>query len=203
LNATKPIPVTEPLINPHPVQIVVSDPTPPVFFTENKTEVEVESKTDELDRLITEIEFKDESETLVLAEYISSKYKTTVEFAKRVVDLATKYAHEDFPKRNDILAIIAVESSFRPKASYRGSYGLMQIERKSHTKSLRGRNIKDPAVNIELGSQILNEYYQTLGQSKKSAILAYNAGVGNFLKHRYHIDYYLKYSNKVSGISKN
>lgn len=202
LNATKPIPVTELQNNPSIVRIAVSNPPPQVSSTENKLEVSVEVKVDELDRLITELAVKSESENNILAEYISVKYKTSLEFAKRIVYLAAKYAYADFPKRNDILAIIAVESSFRPKASYRGSHGLMQIEKKSHVKSLRGRNIKDPAVNIELGSQILNEYYQALGNSKKNAILAYNAGIGNFLKHRYHLDYYNKYSDKVSSISK-
>jgi hypothetical protein len=137
-----------------------------------------------------------------LVTFIVMKWKVPKALAIEIVQLADKYAYEDFPKRNDILAIISVESGFNPKASYHGSHGLMQIEKKSHLEKLKYRNIFDPEVNIELGSKILNEYYNLLDKNVRSALLAYNAGIGNFKKRRYRSVYYMKYKNQLALIPK-
>lgn len=142
------------------------------------------------------------TDTQILVEHISTKWKVSPALATSIVNLAEKNARADFPKRNDILAIIAVESSFNPKASFRGSHGLMQIEKKSHLKKLAGRNIFDIAVNIELGSNILYEYFMLVGKNVKATLLSYNAGIGNYKKGRYKLEYYQKYKTQLALLPK-
>lgn len=142
------------------------------------------------------------ADTNNLVSYISNSWNVSLAFAKEIVDIADKNAFEDFPKRNDILAIIAVESGFRPKASLRGSYGLMQIEKKSHIRKLAGRSIFSPSVNIEIGAQILNEYFKLLGKNIKATLLSYNAGIGNYKRGRFKYEYYLKYKKQLALLPK-
>ena len=136
-----------------------------------------------------------------MIDSLSFKFKLPLTYAKEIVDLATINAYEDFPKKEDLLAVIAVESSYNAKAKYLGSYGLMQIEKKSHANQIGKRSLFDPSVNIELGASILREYYVLLNRNSKAAILAYNCGIGNYLKHRYKIDYYLKYLKQLKLIN--
>lgn len=142
------------------------------------------------------------TDTQILVEHISTKWRISPALATNIVNLAEKNARADFPKRNDILAIIAVESSFNPKASFRGSHGLMQIEKKSHLNKLAGRNIFDIAVNIELGSNILYEYFMLVGKNVKATLLSYNAGIGNYKKGRYKLEYYQKYKTQLALLPK-
>ena len=137
-----------------------------------------------------------------LSDYIATRFKLSPKDARQMVKLANEYAHETFPKRNDILAIIAVESSYNTKASFRGCYGLMQINKKIHSKLLRKRSLFDPAVNIEIGSIILNEYFELFKRNNKAAVLSYNAGIGNYAKRRYKLEYYTKYKAELNLISK-
>lgn len=59
---------------------------------------------------------------------ISAEYKISKQQAAEAVYLASKHAHETFPTKLDILAIMAIESRFNPKAiSISNAKGLMQI----------------------------------------------------------------------------
>ncbi len=140
-------------------------------------------------------------DTITLTNYISSKFKVSLDTAIKIVQLATKHAYETFPKRDDILAIISVESRFNINAFSQGCYGLMQVQKKSHTKPLAGRSLRNPDVNIELGSKILNEYSVLLKGNKKAAVLAFNSGIGNYNKRRYKLEYYTKYNAELKLIS--
>lgn len=148
--------------------------------------------------LVLETSVKEEK----LVDYISTKFKVSKKIALNVVNLANKHAHETFPKRDDILAIIAVESQYDIFALAQGCYGLMQIQRKSHKKSLKGRSLHNPDVNVELGSQILNQYFVLLKDNKKAAVLSFNAGIGNYKNKRFRLEYYEKYSAELRAISK-
>lgn len=166
--------------------VVKSEVVIPIQTSQPIAEVP-ESKNDftsEIDKTI-----KDE----FLVEYVARKNRLPIDIAKRIVASATLNAYPDFPSRDDILAIAEVESSFVPKASHNGSYGIMQIERKSHLDKLKGRNVFDIEVNMEVGSTVLHQCYTLTNNSSKGATLAYNSGIGNFLKHRYKIEYYKKY----------
>jgi hypothetical protein len=132
---------------------------------------------------------------------LSTSYKVPLSISDRIVKAADRNAYSDFPSRNDILAIIAVESSLNPSASNRGNEGLMQIRKKSHLSKLLGRNLYNIEVNIEIGSAVLREYFLQL-KSKKAAVLAYNVGIGNYIRKRIRMEYYLKYSKHLKIISK-
>lgn len=135
-----------------------------------------------------------------LVDFISMKFLVSPEFSRQVVDLATKYSHDDFPSRNDILAIIAVESAFNKKVCSKSSCGLMQLERRSFKKKLAGRSIFDPEINMQLGSEYLNYLYEFFNHDKKAAVLAYNCGEGSYLKRRYKLDYFKKYTAHLTTL---
>lgn len=182
-------------------------------YTEDPVErsLVIESKVEELkhsplvvpgievlnEDLVLETSVKEEK----LVDYISTKFKVSKKVALNVVNLANKHAHETFPKRDDILAIIAVESQYDIFALAQGCYGLMQIQRKSHKKVLKGRSLHNPDVNVELGSGILNQYFVLLNGSKKAAVLSFNAGIGNYKNKRFRLAYYEKYSAELKTIS--
>jgi hypothetical protein len=146
------------------------------------------------------------SETLSDAKLINAlaeRFKKPEALIRQVVsevDNATPSAQGLFPSRNSVLAVIAVESAYNPRASYKGSQGLMQINVKAHSKSLRGKSPFDIRTNIKLGVGILLGYFQLLGNNERNTLLAYNAGIGSFLKHRYKIEYYRRYLKELSYI---
>lgn len=61
-------------------------------------------------------------------------------------------------ERELVMGIISVESAFKAKAHSRGgSKGLMQVVSKYHKDLIRGRNLFDPGVSVEVGTTILHE----------------------------------------------
>jgi len=104
-------------------------------------------------------------------------------FVQRLVSIAEKYAYSDFPKKEDILAIIAVESRFKPDAKTQTSKGLMQINLDANRKRIQG-SLFNPDENIRVGVEILRGYYELLGSNRSAAIMAYNIGPGSYLKGR-------------------
>lgn len=138
----------------------------------------------------------------VLIEYLARRYKQNIEHITNVVELAGKYADAVFPTREMILAVIAIESSFNPKAKHLGSFGLMQINAAAHKKALTGKNVLDTETNISLGVQVLRQYFDLAGQVPRNAILAYNAGIGAFFQRRYNPKYLEKYEGVLAQISK-
>jgi hypothetical protein len=139
--------------------------------------------------------------TLDLASKMSEEFKVPVKLSERIIKIADRNAYSDFPSRNDILAIVVIESKLNPKAVSGGSKGLMQIHKSSHMNKLKGRSLFDIEANIEIGVQILREYFLELGGNKKAAILAYNAGLGNYLRKRFKTEYYKRYLASYRTIS--
>lgn len=90
-----------------------------------------------------------------------------------------------------ILAIISVESHFNPEASFKGSFGLMQVEAKSHLDNIRGRDIFDVYVNMEVGTTVYSRYYKEFGNNR-ATLLAYNAGPTNYRRGDFNEEYYTK-----------
>ena len=77
-----------------------------------------------------------------------------------------------------ILALIGIESGFNPNAKSRtGGYGLMQIIPRYHLSKIpdgRGANgLMDPAINIKVGTQILDEAIRRAG-GMVAGLQAYN-----------------------------
>jgi Transglycosylase SLT domain len=79
---------------------------------------------------------------------------------------------------NLVLAIMAVESDFNPKAtSLQGAVGLMQVM--PHWKKVLGlqSELTEPEVSIHSGIQILG-FYQQMYRDLDTALTAYNRGPG-------------------------
>lgn len=106
-----------------------------------------------------------------LAEYISTQFKRPIGQAQKIVSLAEKHAYPDFPKKKDVLAVIATESGFRPQVSNKSSNGLMQVNHASF----------ELEANIKAGIGHLRSNYLAFG-SRHAAYHAYNLGQGAYRK---------------------
>jgi soluble lytic murein transglycosylase-like protein len=101
-----------------------------------------------------------------------------VEVAKQVAALVHKNATLFNADPNLVLAIIAVESDFNPRAvSPVGAMGLMQVM--PHWKRVLAINgdLNDPDTNIRYGLQVLG-FYLEMYRDVEVALTAYNRGPG-------------------------
>lgn len=129
-----------------------------------------------------------------LVDQVAARFDIPVERSKEIVTLAKAYEDKTFPTRDDLLAVIAVESSFNPLAENAGAYGLMQIQYGHHRdKAPSKASLYDPWQNIGVGAAILKQYYQIL-RSREGAIIAYQAGIGSYLAGDFNMDYLDKFN---------
>jgi soluble lytic murein transglycosylase-like protein len=91
----------------------------------------------------------------------------------KILGIVLAKADQDFPKVQDLLAIIHVESLYNSKAKNGKAHGLMQVERGSF----------NPEKNVSQGVTLLQGLYERLG-SRNKAIVAYNIGEGNLSNKR-------------------
>ncbi len=83
-----------------------------------------------------------------------------------------------------VLAVISVESGFRPQAvSPKGAQGLMQIMPRT-AADLGVKDAFDPADNLDGGARHLLFLLQLYDGDLERALAAYNAGVGAVSRHR-------------------
>ena len=112
-------------------------------------------------------------------EYKINAFSTRYPMYASIVDsVYSKSIEYDF-KPELVLSIIQVESNFNPKAiSYRGAYGLMQINLAVWDDELNidKNRIFDVGYNIDLGLQVLKRYYDESNGNLKRAIHLYNNG---------------------------
>jgi hypothetical protein len=97
-----------------------------------------------------------------------------------------------------VLAVVAVESGFRPEAvSPKGARGLMQLM-PATAAALGVSNAFDPAANLDGGTRHLGALVARYGGDLKKALAAYNAGAaavdvhGGILPYRETRDYVAK-----------
>lgn len=146
--------------------------------------VSAEKRASEAEKTVSKAKIqaeKDRQDIQKLTDIVLDKYKISSVQAKRIVELTKKHEDNVFPKAEDLLAVIGIESSFNPAArshlKHDKAVGLTQVRPKIwgvKAKDLKGNIDKQ----IELASNILNKYYQKLG-SKDKAIHAYNVGLTN------------------------
>lgn len=118
-----------------------------------------------------------------LTKIVLQKYKVNPEQAKQIATLAQDNAKATFPKAADILAIVGIESSFRPEAvsglAKDPARGLMQVRPKA--TGLAPDALDSIEQQIQAGTNILSKYYDRL-KSVPDAVHAYNIGIGNFIR---------------------
>lgn len=109
-----------------------------------------------------------EAARAALTHYIANRYRVADEVVSRIVDTAYRAADANALDPLVVLAVVATESRYNPIAeSVVGAKGLMQIIAKFHPEKLAGHGGEDalfePAVNIQVGAQILHEYLRRYG----------------------------------------
>lgn len=132
-----------------------------------------------------------------LSRRITQRYtKTDPNLAEQIATAATKYQHHDFPKAEDIVAVVAIESIFNPKAKSNlkkdPAKGLMQVRHGVWKHKIQGEDMTKVSNQIKHGADILAHYYDVL-QDKNEAIMAYNVGLTAVLKGRKNKEYLSKY----------
>ena len=113
-------------------------------------------------------------------QYVVSTYKVSKQFAEDVVLLTHKYSNDTFPKAKDLLAIISIESSFRPhvksKLKTDKAVGLTQIRPKVWSHLIKPGELSSIENQVKYGAMILTRYHEKLGDAT-SAVNAYNVGI--------------------------
>lgn len=120
-----------------------------------------------------------------LVQFIVNTYKQTPVVAKRIVDAAYKESVRNNLSPLLILAIIAQESSFQPKAkSGYGAQGLMQVVARIHTKEVallpNPGKLWHPESNIATGAGILNRYVKSAGGNLDLALMRYSGNATSY-----------------------
>lgn len=139
-----------------------------------------------------------------LVAYIQDRFHVSAAKAAAIVAEADRQAVRYGLDTEIILAVIAVESTFKEKAVSRvGARGLMQIMPKYHPEKIRRiggiHALFEPRKNIATGSQILGDYLQLSNGNIRHALLRYNGSLKN-PKSRY-ADKVLKISNEFRRAS--
>jgi uncharacterized lipoprotein YajG len=133
------------------------------------------------------------------AKYVSAvtdEFNINKQLAQKIVAIARQNAQPVFPKTQDILAIIGVESSFRPnvksKLRHDPAYGLMQVRPGVWRKRIDPKSLQTIEGQIQAGVAVLSHYY-TLTHTKTGAVMAYNVGITAYLNGRKNWRYVYKY----------
>lgn len=117
--------------------------------------------------------------------YIVQKWKVDPKLANKVILEAKKHSQPIFPKKEDVLAIIAIESGFKTSAtSSANAKGLMQVLYKPTTF--------DVSANMADGVFLLKDYYSKFNNIN-ATIQSYNVGIGAYKRGSRNLDYLSKY----------
>ncbi len=130
-----------------------------------------------------------------LVDIVTSKYKVDQDLAKDIVKSAKKHARPTFPKVEDLLAIIGIESSFRPDAvsplKKDPAVGLTQI--RPNVWGLDAKELmNDIDKQIAHSAEILARYKRELGDPE-DAVHAYNVGITAFKRGDHNPNYVNKF----------
>lgn len=79
-----------------------------------------------------------------------------------------------------LVGLITVESRFNAKAkSPYGAQGITQVVPRYHRAKIKGRNIFDPRVGIEVGTLILRECLDRFNDNRRQALYCYSGYHGH------------------------
>jgi len=125
----------------------------------------------------------DELKKRAQTKYLAAKLKKQETAVRKYVDLAWAEAYRrDWLEPELLIAIIHKESAFRPKVQSRyGAQGLMQVVRRWHGDKLRpSESLFDPAVNIRVGADVLEEYLALADGNLDHALRKYSGNARNY-----------------------
>lgn len=121
---------------------------------------------------------------------IASRYNIDDAKAKKIVDIAQKYAKHPFPQAHHILGTIGVESSFNERArsnlKFDPAVGLMQV--RPIVTGTHPQELRDIEGQIKHGSDMLHTLYKKTG-NQDTAIQAYNIGLTSYNKGKRAVNY--------------
>lgn len=130
-------------------------------------------------------------------DWVAERYRVSSETLEPVLAAAEEAGRDRGIDPLLIVAIMAVESSFNPRAqSHMGAQGLMQVMPRYHQDKIgkkRGKNaLFDPEFNVRVGTHVLHETIERYG-SVQRALQAYNGSLG---------DSSMRYPRKVMAMKK-
>ncbi|MEZ5609359.1 MAG: transglycosylase SLT domain-containing protein [Rhodocyclaceae bacterium] len=117
-------------------------------------------------------------------DWVASRYRVSSDGLEPALVAAEEAARSRGFDPLLIVAIMAVESSFNPRAvSHVGAQGLMQVMPRYHQDKLGARRGKknalfDPTLNVHVGTQVLQEGLTRYG-SLPRALQYYNGSLGD------------------------
>lgn len=137
-------------------------------------------------------EYDHDKQLIKLTQAVVNKHNVDWNFAYAVVKTAKMYEHDDFPKAQDILSIISIESQFDPKAKKAGNIGLAQINYKTWKHQVDKHQLYTIDGSIKQCANILSDYYDQTGNAK-GAVMAYNVGITAYKNGTRNQSYYKKF----------
>ena len=119
-----------------------------------------------------------------LSRHIQDRYQVPGHRADTIVREAVDNGSRHRIDPELILAVIAVESTFKERAVSRcGARGLMQVMPGSHDRKMQqiggSHQLFDPAKNIHIGSWILVSYLDDHDGNLRRALLSYNGSLSS------------------------
>ena len=113
-----------------------------------------------------------------VVQHIARKYRVNASSVEQYMGYARQSGKTYNVDPYLIMAVMATESSFHPRAQSRvGAQGLMQVHTRMHKKRFKPYGSTDtvwePKVNIQVGSSILSDYLKRYGGSERRALKAY------------------------------
>jgi soluble lytic murein transglycosylase-like protein len=118
-----------------------------------------------------------------MIQHITSNYKVNRDKASEIVDTAIRHANPVYPKAHDIVAVMGVESEYKPEAKSKlkrdPAIGLMQV--RPGVNGINPNEFKTIDGQVKHGASILSQYYKRLG-NPDAALHAYNVGIGNHIR---------------------
>ena len=113
-----------------------------------------------------------------VVQHIARKYRVNASSVEQYMGYARQSGKIYNVDPYLIMAVMATESSFNPRAQSRvGAQGLMQVHTRMHKKRFKPYGSTDtvwePKVNIQVGSSILSDYLKRYGGSERRALKAY------------------------------
>lgn len=118
----------------------------------------------------------------VLTGFIRDKFNIPQSKASAIVTEAIRNGRKRDLQPELILAVIAVESTFKEKAvSPAGARGLMQVLPDAHPKKVKSigglKALYDPKKNISVGTHILAQYLDLSAGNLRRTLLRYNGSL--------------------------